>query len=123
MINPKVIAINFQNYFLQDTTYLEACIENSTKSLLFLDHVRFDPQPPMTVSVLEVESNENDESEGPLRCSSCPLFTFKLVLYSSDTFFYMCQYVSEIFFTLVFKMKRANIRTCGLIFQWPLETN
>lgn len=51
---------------VKDTTYLEACIENSTKSLLFLDHVRFDPQPPMTVSVLEVESNENDESEGPL---------------------------------------------------------
>ena len=46
---------------------MEACIENSTKSLLFLDHVRFDPQPPMTVSVLEVESNDKDESEGPLR--------------------------------------------------------
>ncbi|KAG0613204.1 hypothetical protein M758_6G085200 [Ceratodon purpureus] len=51
---------------VKETTYLEACIENSTKSLLFLDHVRFDPQPPMTVTVLEVESNDNDESEGPL---------------------------------------------------------
>lgn len=51
---------------VKETTYLEACIENSTKSLLFLDHVRFDPQPPTAVTILEVESNDNDESEGPL---------------------------------------------------------
>lgn len=51
---------------------MEACIENSTKSLLFLDHVRFDPQPPMTVSVLEVESNDKDDSEGPLRWTCSP---------------------------------------------------
>lgn len=51
---------------VKETTYLEACIENSTKSLLFLDHVRFDPQPPMTVSVLEVEGSDNDDEEGPL---------------------------------------------------------
>jgi hypothetical protein len=51
----------------QETTYLEACIENSTKSLLFLDHVRFEPQAPMTATVLEVENENDTDSEGPLR--------------------------------------------------------
>ncbi|CAM6041022.1 unnamed protein product [Sphagnum compactum] len=51
---------------VKETTYLEACIENSTKSLLFLDHVRFEPQPPMTATVLEVENENDTDSDGPL---------------------------------------------------------
>lgn len=63
---------------------MEACIENSTKSLLFLDHVRFDPQPPMTVSVLEVESNDKDEADGPLR------WTAHQVIQKSSLFMCCC---------------------------------
>ncbi|KAJ7548624.1 hypothetical protein O6H91_07G019900 [Diphasiastrum complanatum] len=49
----------------KDITYLEACIENQTKSQLFMDHVRFDPTPPWTVAVLGVDNDAN-ESTGPI---------------------------------------------------------
>lgn len=42
---------------VKENTFLEACIENHTKSHLFMDHVRFEPAPPWTVTVIQVEDD------------------------------------------------------------------
>ncbi|KAL3677934.1 hypothetical protein R1sor_020890 [Riccia sorocarpa] len=51
---------------VKDTTYLEACIENNTRSHLFLDNVKFDPAPPFSIKVLEPDVEDKDEHEGLL---------------------------------------------------------
>lgn len=42
---------------VKESTFLEACIENHTKSHLFMDYVRFEPAPPWTMTVIEVEDD------------------------------------------------------------------
>ncbi|BBN02599.1 trafficking protein particle complex subunit 13 [Marchantia polymorpha subsp. ruderalis] len=51
---------------VKDTTYLEACIENNTRSHLFLDNVKFDPAPPFVVKILEPDTEAKDDLDGLL---------------------------------------------------------
>ncbi|EFJ37353.1 hypothetical protein SELMODRAFT_76214 [Selaginella moellendorffii] len=59
------VSVRTKVFDLYDTTFLEACIENQTKSHLFMDQVRFEPAPPWSVTTLENEE-EASESDGPI---------------------------------------------------------
>lgn len=48
---------------VQDSTFLEACIENHTKAHLFMDQVHFEPAPPWTVTV--IQAGNEDELQDP----------------------------------------------------------
>eukprot|EP00897_Mesotaenium_endlicherianum_P002298 jgi/Mesen1/2096/ME000151S01356 len=52
---------------VKDSSYLEACIENTTKLPLFLDHVRFDPAPAWQVKAVEPQEPELGDVEDALR--------------------------------------------------------
>jgi predicted Zn-dependent protease len=43
--------------WLQDITYLEACIENHTKSNLYMDQVDFEPAPQWRATRLEADEH------------------------------------------------------------------
>ncbi len=51
-----------------DNTYLEASLENTTKGLLLLDYVRFDPAPGVQVNTIDVREalTESEAAAGPL---------------------------------------------------------
>lgn len=51
---------------VQDVTYLEACIENNTKSHLFLEYVKFDAAAPLTANILEPEEDPKDDVDSGL---------------------------------------------------------
>lgn len=42
---------------VKDTTYLEACIENHTKSNLFMDQVEFEPAQDLSTTVLKADTH------------------------------------------------------------------
>lgn len=46
----------------QDTTFLEACIENHTKTNLYMDQVDFEPAQHWSATLLQADDNysEND---------------------------------------------------------------
>ena len=48
---------------LQDCTFLEACIENNSKTALFLDRVNFEPSPAWQASKVEGEGEGEGEEE------------------------------------------------------------
>ncbi|EFJ37350.1 hypothetical protein SELMODRAFT_77366, partial [Selaginella moellendorffii] len=52
------VSVRTKVFDLYDTTFLEACIENQTKSHLFMDQVRFDTAPPWSVTTLENVVNQ-----------------------------------------------------------------
>ncbi|XP_022720481.1 trafficking protein particle complex subunit 13-like isoform X2 [Durio zibethinus] len=49
---------------VKETTYLEACIENHTKSNLYMDQVEFDPAPHWSAIVLKVDSADDSTGSG-----------------------------------------------------------
>ncbi|CAM6096380.1 unnamed protein product [Calypogeia fissa] len=52
---------------VKDVTYLEACIENNTKSHLFLEYVKFDAVAPLFSKELEPDEDPKDDVDGVLR--------------------------------------------------------
>lgn len=48
-------------FFLsQDSTFLEACIENHTKSNLFMDQVDFEPSPNWNAEIINAEEHHSE---------------------------------------------------------------
>ncbi|XP_042940598.1 trafficking protein particle complex subunit 13 isoform X2 [Carya illinoinensis] len=47
---------------VKETTFLEACIENHTKSNLLMDQVDFEPAPHWTATILNVDGHHSDSN-------------------------------------------------------------
>ena len=53
---------------MHDAIWLEACVENTSRSPLVLDYLRFDPQPQMSVEeVKAVHAIQPTSDAGPLK--------------------------------------------------------
>lgn len=48
--------------FFQDKTYLEACIENHTKSNLFMDQVEFEPAQNWSATILSFDDRPSKQN-------------------------------------------------------------
>ncbi|XVE51314.1 hypothetical protein DITRI_Ditri02bG0030000 [Diplodiscus trichospermus] len=63
----KFVVANPLSVRTKETTYLEACIENHTKSNLYMDQVEFEPAPHWSATVLKVdEPHHADGSTGEI---------------------------------------------------------
>lgn len=51
-------------FISQEATYLEACIENHTKSNLYMDQVEFEPAPFWSAIVLKADEQPADDLSG-----------------------------------------------------------
>ena len=60
--NANFITMLSNALLYQETTFLEACIENHTKSNLFMDQVEFEPAQYWSATLLQADDNcsEND---------------------------------------------------------------
>ncbi|KAL4562055.1 hypothetical protein LXL04_034245 [Taraxacum kok-saghyz] len=47
--------------YSQETTYLEACLENNTKSNLFMDQVEFEPTPQWVATLLNPDHHHSED--------------------------------------------------------------
>ncbi|KAD3069282.1 hypothetical protein E3N88_37162 [Mikania micrantha] len=47
----------------KDTTYLETCLENNTKSNLFMDQVKFEPAPRWSATVLKADVHHSEKDD------------------------------------------------------------
>ena len=68
-LSPRLEVCGLQH--VGETTLLEACIENTSRSILFLNYVRFEPAPLLTSNPLPArpESVPEEQSVGELlRC-------------------------------------------------------
>lgn len=45
----------------QETTYLEACLENNTKSNLYMDQVDFEPSPNWSATLLKADDHHYEK--------------------------------------------------------------
>lgn len=50
-------------HFSQETTFLEACIENHTKSNLYMDQVEFEPSPNWGATLLKAADVADNHSQ------------------------------------------------------------
>jgi len=57
----------------QETTYLEACIENHTKTNLYMDQVEFEPAPNWSAKILKADEHKSEDNS-PSRCVTGVLF-------------------------------------------------
>lgn len=57
-----VFDLSTANLSYQDSTFLEACIENHTKSNLYMDQVEFEPAQQWTATRLEADDNSSEIS-------------------------------------------------------------
>lgn len=57
-----VFNLSTANLSCQDCTFLEACIENHTKSNLYMDQVEFEPAQQWTATRLEADENSSEIS-------------------------------------------------------------
>ncbi|KAJ0759124.1 putative trafficking protein particle complex subunit 13 [Helianthus annuus] len=48
---------------VKDTTYLETCLENNTKSNLFMDQVEFEPAPRWSATILKADVHHSEKGE------------------------------------------------------------
>ncbi|KAJ6935482.1 hypothetical protein NC652_010484 [Populus alba x Populus x berolinensis] len=46
----------------QETTYLEACIENHTKTNLYMDQVEFEPAPNWSAKILKADEHKSEDN-------------------------------------------------------------
>ncbi|PWA37009.1 hypothetical protein CTI12_AA594560 [Artemisia annua] len=46
---------------VKETTYLEACLENNTKSNLYMDQVDFEPSPNWSATLLKADDHHNEK--------------------------------------------------------------
>ncbi|KAJ0797849.1 putative trafficking protein particle complex subunit 13 [Helianthus annuus] len=46
---------------VKDTTYLETCLENNTKSNLFMDQVEFEPAPRWSATILKADVHHSEK--------------------------------------------------------------
>lgn len=51
-----------KSLFSQETTFLEACIENHTKSDLYMDQVEFEPAQNWSATVLKAADQSSEPS-------------------------------------------------------------
>ena len=49
-------------FLLQEATFLEACIENHTKSNLFMDQVEFEPAPHWSATILKADEHHTESN-------------------------------------------------------------
>ncbi|KAC9975346.1 hypothetical protein E3N88_45009 [Mikania micrantha] len=47
----------------KDTTYLETCLENNTKSNLFMDQVKFEPAPRWSATILKADVHHSEKDD------------------------------------------------------------
>lgn len=47
-------------YYSQDTTFLEACLENNTKSNLYMDQVDFEPAQHWSATLLKADHHDSE---------------------------------------------------------------
>lgn len=45
----------------QETTFLETCLENNTKSNLFMDQVEFEPAPRWSATILKADVHHSEK--------------------------------------------------------------
>lgn len=69
--------------YSQETTFLEACLENHTKSNLFMDQVEFEPAQHWTATLLKADGHHSENS-GLTRC--CDKLIAKLLLIEQSYF-------------------------------------
>ncbi|XVF87508.1 hypothetical protein PTKIN_Ptkin18bG0125600 [Pterospermum kingtungense] len=62
----KFVVANPLSVRTKETTYLEACIENHTKSNLYMDQVEFEPSPHWSAIVLKADEHPADDSTGEI---------------------------------------------------------
>ncbi|KAG6423676.1 hypothetical protein SASPL_114078 [Salvia splendens] len=61
-LNKLSYFVMIKSIFSQDTTFLEACIENHTKSDLYMDQVEFEPAQYWSATVLRAEYHSSEPS-------------------------------------------------------------
>ena len=61
-LNKLSYFVMIKSIFSQDTTFLEACIENHTKSDLYMDQVEFEPAQYWNATVLRAEYHSSEPS-------------------------------------------------------------
>ncbi|KAG8365474.1 hypothetical protein BUALT_Bualt18G0108500 [Buddleja alternifolia] len=58
--NPLSVRTKVRN--VKDTTFLEACVENHTKSNLYMDQVEFEPSPQWSGTVLKADDHPSENN-------------------------------------------------------------
>lgn len=66
----------------QDTTFLEACIENHTKSNLYMDQVEFEPTQNWSATKLKVDEHHSEKNSAA-RCVYLMFFKEQTDTFSS----------------------------------------
>ncbi|KAK9056310.1 hypothetical protein SSX86_027400 [Deinandra increscens subsp. villosa] len=53
-----------------ETTYLETCLENNTKSNLFMDQVEFEPAPRWSATILKADAHHSEKGGFTSECKT-----------------------------------------------------
>lgn len=83
----------------QETTYLEACIENHTKTNLYMDQVEFEPAPNWSAKILKADEHKSEDNS-PSRCVTDVLFGMTSLNYASFNFRCVIAFTRELFRSL-----------------------
>ncbi|CAL5344955.1 unnamed protein product [Camellia sinensis] len=62
-VRTKVRAVKLHPLPYQETTFLEACIENHTKSNLYMDQVDFEPAQYWSATILKADDHQSEKSD------------------------------------------------------------
>ena len=94
----------------QDNTFLEACIENHTKSNLYMDQVEFEPSQHWTATVLKAGEGLSDNDSPTRCCDRCLIW--------DDVF----PFVESIFITNAFLCACVNVTWCAFLLKLILSS-
>lgn len=95
--------------FPQDTTFLEACIENHTKSNLYMDQVEFEPAQNWTATLLKAADNSSEHNLLPRWVSHVCYSAFTEKLYTYIFWFEHVLYLFNVVLAIFFRYPLGSL--------------